>query len=213
MKKTLFVVIAMALVCGLPRAQAQAHESKAAKIPILFESSFTSEATGDNDRALNDVLQILRIDSNHYIANLRAGWLYYLKGRWNDSIKFYKKAVTLKAGSIEPNLGLMLPLMASKNWSRAEKVAQELDKRAPGNYLVGSRLAFIYFSQGKYSQAEKKYKEVLDAYPSEIEMVLGLGWTYLKQGRSGLARNMFTQVLTIRRQNLNARAGLEALGK
>lgn len=210
MKKIIFAVIATAIFCGLPRAHA---EGKADKIPILFESSFTNEATGDHDRALNDVLQILRIDAGHYIANLRAGWLYYLKGRWNDSIKFYKKAASLKPQAIEPKLGLMLPLMASKNWSQAEKVGKELDSQAPGNYLVGSRLAFIYFSQGKYSQAEKAYKEVLKAYPSEIEMLLGLGWTYLKQGRKDLARQIFFEVLTIRRQNLNARAGLEALGK
>lgn len=188
-----------------------AADSSETKIAALFESSFAHEATGNIKNALNDTLNILRMNASHYIANYRVAWLYYLQGRYSESIQFYKKACSIKPNAIEPELALLLPLMASRRWSEAEKLALQVLKKAPANYLGGSRLAYIYFSQGKYKLALAQYKEVLDNYPSEIEMMLGLGWTYLKIGQKAEARKMFLRVLSIRRQNVNARAGLEAL--
>ncbi|MCU0661032.1 MAG: tetratricopeptide repeat protein [Myxococcota bacterium] len=186
-------------------------ESDSEKIAVLFESSFTYEAKGNIDHALNDVLQILRIDPKSYIANYRAGWLYFLKGRYADSLAFYKKSAQFSPKAIEAKVAMMQPLMAQSRWGEAEGVGKEVLSKAPGNYLACSRLAFVYFSQGKYAEAEKQYKATLEAFPSEIDMMLGLGWTYVKLGRKAEARKMFEGVLTIRRQNLNARAGLEAL--
>ena len=211
MKKTsAFVAAILCALLGIGNA-ASAAESKSEKTPELFETSFAYEATGNLDKSLNAVLQILRLDTGHYLGNLRAGWLNYRKGRYDESIKFYRKAISLKAKAIEPKLGMMLPMMAARRWSDAEVLAKEVLGVAPNNYLAGSRLAFIYFSLGKYRQAEKQYKRVLEAFPSEIDMMLGLGWTYVKQGRKKEAEEIFKEVLTIRRQNLNARAGLEAL--
>ncbi|MBW2700424.1 MAG: tetratricopeptide repeat protein [Deltaproteobacteria bacterium] len=192
---------------GAKSSFAQAEDG----IPELFESSFAYEATGNMDRALNDVLQVLRKDTGNYIATLRTAWLYYRKARHDESITYYKKASTMRPKAIEPKLGLMLPLMAARQWAVAEKLGEELCLLAPHHYLAGSRLAFIYFSQGKYAKALKQYQQVLDAYPSELEMMLGQGWTYLRMGRKAEAKKMFDQVLRIRRSNLNARSGLEVL--
>lgn len=202
--------ILLATALGLVASSAGA-ETDADKAAALFESSFAYEATGNTDRALNDVLQILRLNPKSYVANYRAGWLYYLKGRYADSLSFYEKAARLMPVALEPKVAMMQPLMAQYRWAEAATMGQAVLAKAPGNYLAGSRLAFIYFSQKKYGEAEKQYKLVLDAFPSEIDMMLGLGWTYVKLGRKSEARKMFEAVLGIRRQNLNARAGLEAL--
>lgn len=188
-----------------------ARADGAGTIPELFESSFANEATGDLDRALNDVLNILRVDDGHYLGNLRAGWLYYSKGRYDDAVRFYDKAGKGVPKAIEPRLGQMLPLMAAKRWKEAEALGLAVLRRAPHNYLASSRLAYITFSLGRYKDAETYYRAVLDDYPSDTEMMLGLGWTYLRQGRKAEARAMFEAVLSIRRQNVNARAGLDSL--
>lgn len=198
------------LACVLASSSVKA-ESDTEKVAALFETSFTYEATGNTDRALNDVLQILRIQPKNYVANYRAGWLYYSKGRYGDSLSFYGKATKLASKSIEAKVAMMQPLMAQERWSEAETIGKEVLSKAPGNYLASSRLAFVYFSRGKYAEAEKQYKATLDAFPSELDMMLGLGWTYVKLGRKAEARRMFEEVLSIRRKNLNARAGLEAL--
>lgn len=188
-----------------------ASAADASAIPELFESSFNNESQGEIGRALNDVLEILRISPDHYIGNLRAGWLYYLKGRYVDAITFYRKSAKLAPKAIEPKLGLMLPLMAAKRWEESEKVGKAVQKRAPENYQASSRLAFIAFSVGDYKLAETRYRGVLANYPSDIEMKLGLAWTLARQARKAEARAVFDEVLMIRQSNLSARAGLESL--
>lgn len=202
-------VIAMGLSAWAPPARA----GEASKIPALFESSFAYEATGDYDRALNDTLQILRQAPDHYLGNLRAGWLYYLKGRYADATKRYGKAQALAPKAMEPKLGAMLPLMAAKRWAEAERLGRAVLKRAPHNYTAASRLAFIAFSLGRYKEAEQRYRAVLEDFPSDTEMMLGLGWTYVRQGRAAEARTMFQRVLEVHRKNVNAQAGLDAVSK
>ncbi len=178
---------------------------------LLFESSFSQESTGNLDRALSEVLNVLKLYPAHYIANYRAAWLYYLKGMYEESIAHYEKAVALAPDALEPRLALMLPLMAANKWEAAEALGAEILEQVPNNFLAGSRLAFIYYSQGKYKKAARMYETVWKNFPSEIEMILGLGWTYLKQGRQEEARSMFEKVLAIRRHNLSALSGLEQL--
>ena len=203
----LLTALSFSLVLLAPLAPARADNDRVAE---LFESSFAHEATGDVGRALNDVLLILRLDAAHYIGTLRAGWLYYSKGRYSDAVKMYDKASELAPKAIEPRLGVMLPLMAAKKWDRAEQVGTAILKGAPRNYLALSRLAYVAFSQGRYKIAAERYQAVLADHPSDLEMMLGLGWTFLKQGRKAEARKMFEMVLSIRRQNVNAKAGLQA---
>lgn len=202
------IAAALLLVMAMARpALAEGTED----IPELFASSFAYETTGDLDRALNDVLRIVRIEPSHYVATLRAGWLYYLKGRYGDAVELYQKAVKLAPDATEPKLGLMLPLMAAGRWGEAEKVGEQVLVRAPRNYLAASRQAYIAFSQGRWKIAEQRYQEVLDDYPGDLEMMLGLGWTWAKQGRAAEAKAMFKKVLTIRKENVNARTGLDGL--
>ncbi len=203
----LILALSLVLVASTTATARAAGED----IPELFESSFANEATGNTDKALNDVLKILRLDDRSYVANLRAGWLYYFKGRYLDSVTFYERAEELAPGALEPRLGLMLPLMAAARWKKAETLARAILKKAPHDYLATSRLAFVLYSQGRYKEAETQYRKVLANYPSDVDMMLGLGWTYVKQGRTADARGVFEKVLTIKRENVNARAGLQAL--
>lgn len=208
LRRFALAVLVLSAAVSLSPGAAQANDQK---IAALFEASFADEVKGTLDSSINAVLNILRLEPNSYIANYRAGWLYYIRGKYDQSIKFYQRAASLQPGALEARLALMLPMMASKYWPQAEALGKELLVLAPMNYLAGSRLAYIYFSQGKYAAAEAQYKKVLSAFPSELEMMLGLGWTYLKQGRKREAKRMFEQVLRVRRHNLNAKAGLESL--
>jgi tetratricopeptide (TPR) repeat protein len=181
------------------------------KIPEFFDTSFKYESSGNYAAALNSVLIILRIDHRNYIAMLRAGWLSYLKGDYKNSIDYYRKAVLLEPEAVEPRLGLMLPLMASKEWNAADAVALKILKVDGKNYLATSRLAYILFSQGRYGEAEKQYREIIARYPGDIEMKIGLGWTYLRMGNKEKAAGIFRDVLTVRKNNTSAQHGMELI--
>lgn len=201
------IIALCAVVFFAIKAEAGDDESK---IPALFQASYDAETAGNIEQSLNLVLRILRIDSNNYVAAYRAAWLYYLKGAYEDSIQFYERSSSLAPGSIESDLAMLLPLTASKQWQRAEKVGLKILKSCESNYLARSRLAYVYFLAGKLKEAEVQYRRTLTLYPSDVEMMLGLAWTQLKQGNAKESARLFEQVLSISPGNLNARSGLAA---
>lgn len=203
-------ILLMLTVSIAPSGHAQDPASADARVAELFESSFSHEATGNNQKALADMQEAVRLAPQHYLANLRVGWLAYAKQHYDESIAAYNKAAELAPRALEPQLGVMLPLMAAKRWATAEKLGRTILAVAPRNYLASSRLAFIAFSQGKFKDSEQLYRQVLDDYPGDLEMLLGLGWAQLRQGKKDDAKASFRQVLGVSRQNASAKAGLEA---
>ncbi len=207
--KTLAAAVgALIVLIAMPSAFA---DQKTDRMADLFESSIAQESSGNIDRALDETLDILKLEPKHYLANYRAAWLYYYKGNYAKSVVYYENAAEIQPDSLEAKLGLLLPLMAEKKWTRAQSLAEKLYAQAPYNYYAGSRLAYIYYSHGKYDLAAGQYKKVLKAFPSETDMTLGLGWTYLKLGKKELARNAFAEVLLIKKNNLSAKTGMESL--
>ncbi len=188
-------------------ATAQSSTSK------LYDASFQAETNGDYASALNRVLEIIRSDTKNYTATLRAGWLFYMNKQYKSSIKYYKKAGRLQPKAIEPLLGMSLPLMALKEWKSAEIITKKIIKKDPCNYLAVSRLALVLYYEGKYGEAKSNYLKLLQLYPGDIEMKLGLAWTYVKMGQKSRASTLFNRVLTVRKSNLSALAGIDAVRK
>lgn len=208
-----FQSILLLVICFAVFPLTGAGAAEANDISGHFEKSFDSEYQGDNSSALKEVLKILRLDGGNYTATLRAGWLSYQLGSHEDAIEHYRKAVSLAPYAVEPRLGLLLPLMALKRWERAEAVAHEALRLDETNFTVNSRLAYIFFSRGKYGLAARHYKKVLKLYPSDVEMQLGLAWTYVRMGKKRAARRLFGEILQVRRSNSSAQEGMEAVRK
>jgi Tfp pilus assembly protein PilF len=206
LRVTAFLVSFSLVICSTGLVGAKGKD----KIPEYFEKSFQYERRGEMTPALNEVRKILAIEPNNYTATLRAGWLWYLQRRHKDSITYYRRAISLAPEAIEPQLGLMLPLMGSHQWKEAEEVARKILKHDPMNYYANSRLAFILFSRSKYDQALEEYVQVLKGHPSDAEMQLGLGWTYYRKGRGHwkTAQEWFAKVLSVKPANASARQGM-----
>ncbi len=207
-QRRILLVLCVAFSWGVGLAPAAAADP----VGERFEASFIAEGRGDFAKALNEVLEILRKDPSDYVATLRAGWLYHLKGQAEDAIVTYRKAMALQPVAVEAKLGLMLPLMAMGRWKETADVCAQVLKTAPGDYTALSRLAYAQYNLGLFAEAARSYEQVLALYPSDIEMMLGLGWAQVKLGQRDKARLTFGRVLQIRRGNLRAQAGLEACG-
>lgn len=206
----LVVTLAAALVVA---ASVGALATDAADAASLFAASLRQEQQGQPQAALAPIKTLLARDQGHYLATLRAGWLSYSAGLYDDAVRYYRQAASLEPRALEPRLGLMLPLMALGRWRDAEVVGKAIVTEDGRSYLARSRLSFIYFSQGRYALAESVYRAVLDDYPSDADMRLGLGWTHVRQNRGRDAEKAFRQVLEVQPENASARQGLTALTK
>jgi tetratricopeptide (TPR) repeat protein len=106
-----------------------------------------------------------------YTVNLRLGWLYYLNGRYANSISHYQTAQMAQPGSLEPLLGMLLPLMAQTDYQRAEQVANQLLQTDPGNYYGNLRLIKILRHAGKLEQALANCMRMRAHYPTDIRFL------------------------------------------
>jgi tetratricopeptide (TPR) repeat protein len=211
MKRTLLSAIIMsALSLILPMKTGLADNGKTAD---YFDESFKYETARNYDAALNGVLKILRMDQKNYVAALRLGWLYYLKGDFSAAEKSYKKVIAIAPQAIEAKLGLMLPLMAAKRWAETETVARQVLQVDDMNYTAASRLAYALYMQAKYADAMFYYKKVLTWYPSDMNIKLGLAWAYHMMGRKDEAVRQFKEVLEVYKNHQGALYGLSVTGK
>ena len=181
--------------------------------PALFQESYDREATGRMEDALAALDRLSEAKRGGYVAVLRRGWLLYKMGRNTESIEVYEKATALDPQAIEARLGLLLPLMAERRWPAAEKVARDVLKADPANYLATLRLAFIQYNQERYGESKTLYKKLLASYPSDVEVRAGLGWALVKLGKKTEATSAFREVLEVSPKNVLSQQGLAALSK
>jgi tetratricopeptide (TPR) repeat protein len=204
--KFAFPVLALFLA-GLPAA----HAANPAQDPIIFQSSYDQEAMGHNQEALATLDQLSPEKNASYVTFLRKGWLHHRLGKYAAATLAYTKAIALAPKAIEPRLGILLPLLAEKRWSIAQKHARDILKVDPENYLATLRLAFALYSEGKFGESRGLYQKIVDNYPGDLEARAGLGWALLKLGKSKEAATVFKTVLDFSPKNTLAQQGLAAL--
>lgn len=197
-------------VVAVLAASWQAHGENAGgqSISEIYQSSYELEAKNDNSGALLKAREILRREPDDYVAQLRVGWLLYVNKRYQDSAEAYRTAVKLAPRAVEPKLGLMLPLMATRRHQEALKVSSSILTIDPGNFLARSRKAYLLYQLGRYAKAEREYREVLALYPANVEMMAGLGWALVKQGKRTDARDVFAGLLRVAPQHSSGKAGM-----
>jgi len=203
-----FVIPALALWLASAPAVFAASPAQDAS---LFQASYDQEAMGRTQEALATLDQLSPDKNASYVALLRRGWLQHRLGKNADAIGAYTKAIALAPKAIEPRLGILLPLLAEKQWPAAEKQARDILKLDAENYLATLRLAFALYSGGKFGEARTLYQKLVDGYPGDMEARAGLGWALLKLGKTKDAMAVFKTVLDFSPKNVLAQQGLAAL--
>lgn len=175
-----------------------------------FNASINEATKGNYQKAIDVLLNIYKNNENDYLINLRLGYLYYLQKRYDKSIEYYKKAIQLtNEKSIEPFLGLTLPLASQEKWSEVEKAYQKILSIDPNNYTANLRLGQIYFNRKDYSKVENYLKKVYNFYPSDYEANLYLGWTYFYLNKKSDAKFHFVNTLMVSENDKSALEGMK----
>ena len=178
----------------------------------LFQESYDQEAAGKDQEAMAALDKLSPSVGGSYVALLRRGWLQYRLGKHAPAVEEYEKAIAAAPRAVEPRLGILLPLLAEKQWASAEKHARAALKLDPENYLATLRLAFALYNQGKFAESKALYQKVIEGYPSDAEARSGLGWALLKLHKKKEAVVAFRILLEFAPKNVLAQQGLAAAG-
>lgn len=188
-------------------ASSQSNEDKVK----AFNSSIKLESEKNTKKAIETLMKNYESNKGDYLYNLRLGWLYYLNAGYDNSIKYYKAAGSLKPSSVEFMLGITLPLAAKENWDEVKKQYENILKLDPKNYTANLRLGQIYLNSQNYQNAKKYLEVVHNLYPGEYEPNLSLGWTFYYLGNKPKAKELLTNALMLSPDDKLAKEGLNFL--
>ena len=160
-----------------------------------WAESYRLEALTQYENAAKTMDQIIAKNSNNDFAISRRGWLNYLRGAHNDSIRDYERANAINPDSLEAKLGIMLPLIAQQRWREVTSYANKVLKESPWNYYAHIRLMAAEEGERKWQTLASHAIAVSKRFPSDATV-----FVYLARANSWLkndaeARNAYQKVL------------------
>jgi len=160
-----------------------------------WAESYRLEALSQYETATKSIDAVIERKPQHEFAYLRRGWLNYLAGKHNTSIRDYQKAMDLSPKSLEARLGIMLPLIAQQRWREVNSHANKVLEVAPWNYYAHVRLMIAEEGERKWDTLLKHATAVNQRYPSDATVLLYLARANAWQNNDKAARNAYQQVL------------------
>jgi predicted Zn-dependent protease len=195
MKSTLTALIAS---LALFAASANAQQDP-------WQLSYQFETASKYADAISAIDNISANSADAELKSLRRGWLFYLQGNYNDSIREYRLASERNSRSVDARLGITLPLLAQKRWREAEQNARASLELSPNNYTGLLRLAIALEGQRDWANMVKAGTALVTSYPSDAS-----AYVYLARAHAWL--NNRAEAVTAYRAVLSRYPGhLEAL--
>ena len=148
-----------------------------------WQNSYQLEAAGKYSEAMAAIDGVPANGPDAELKILRRGWLNYLPGRFDESIREYRLAIERNPKSIDARLGLTLPLLAAKRWREAEQAAQAALNLAPNNYTAMLRLVIALEAQQDWNIMAKTAASMVAHYPTDAS-----AYVYLARANAWLGK-------------------------
>lgn len=173
-----------------------------------WQESYQFEAKGQYNKAIDAIESVPINGADAELKTLRNGWLYYLLGRYDESIREYRLAIERNGQSMDARLGVILPLLVQKRWREAEQSAQAALDLSPNNYYALLRLAMAREGQQDWVAMAETAEQLVTCYPSDMSAHLYLARAYARLQRRKEAFAAYQAVLVRAPGHLEAKAYL-----
>jgi tetratricopeptide (TPR) repeat protein len=172
----------------------------------LWQKSYQLEAAGKYAEAITTLDPVPVTGPEAELKLLRRGWLFYLPGQFDESIREYRLALERNSKSMDARLGLTLPLLGAKRWREAEQSARSALDLAPNNYLALVRLAVAQEAQRDWPGLHKTAQTLTTHYSSDATAQVYLARALAWLGKSPEAAEAYRAVLTRQPGHAEAKA-------
>jgi tetratricopeptide (TPR) repeat protein len=173
--KHVFLSRSVALLLMLSPLMVQAEDNSA------WSNSYQLEAAAQYAQAITALDGVVLNGADAELKSLRRGWLYYLLGSYNESIREYRYANERNAKSVDARLGIVLPLLAQQRWREAEMYANLALELSPNNYTALLRVTLAQEGLGDWEKMEKSAERMTVAYPTDVS-----AFVYLARAKAWL---------------------------
>lgn len=150
------------------------------------------------DMAISQYQAILARNPRQAGPHVLLGALYKIKRDYKQAEANYRKALVIKADSLQAlnNLAYLLAEDGHKT-DEALSLALKAKSIAPEDPFVRDTLGWIYYKMGLYEDAVRELKVCVDALPGNATANYHLGMAYYKKGNPGEARAHLKKALSL----------------
>lgn len=106
----------------------------------------------------------------------------YASGKYEEAIRSYKKAISIKIDYPEAHLNLGDAYMRSTQFKKAIDAYKQALKYQPDLVLAHNNMGTAYYKLGEHKKAIEAYKEALRLSPRASRTYYNLGATHLERG-------------------------------
>jgi tetratricopeptide (TPR) repeat protein len=207
------LILLLALAGGFVRSQTQAGDAAPAGLAGNWQASVSAENSKDYDAALTQITAWQQAGGNPFLANLRAGWLYYLKKDYAAATKAYTEAERLQPDAVNPLLGLLNVAQAQGKATAINQAVENVLHADPLNYTAQMAGAWQQFTAKNYGQSLAGYRRVLTYYPDDLDAISGEGWSLYYLGDLKGAGADFQILLSVNPSYSYAQQGFDLCAK
>ena len=176
-----------------------------------LSGSIQAETNKKYDDALKEVSAYQKSGGDPFVASLRAGWLFYLKGAYPEAEQSYANANRLHPTAMNALLGLLTVAEAMKDGKRIQRAAEAMLKIEPSNYRANMAIGGSCYASRDYRGAAFAYRRILGFYPDDVDARSGLAWADYFSGDKPDALSQFQKILSIYPDYPHAREGYKLL--
>jgi len=169
-----------------------------------YFKSYDYEQMGKYNEAIKVLSPLYKKYPKGYTLNLRLGWLFYLKKRYTNAVKYYKRATLANMYALDPKLGMISVYLETQKFNEAEMVAQELIKIDFYNYYANLYMVQSLIAQNKLDIATKIINKMLALYPTDIKYLEQLAIVYQIQESKYLSK-LYEDILILDPNNILVR--------
>ena len=159
----------------------------------MWKQSQRLEEKGDYEQAASVIEHAAKTDNEY--AVLRYAYLKYKQGKYNDSIKYYNKAIKLNAKSLDAKLGITLPYIAQGRWRQVKVYTRQVLTKSDWDYTAHERLMMAEDGDKKWHSLGRHSGKLTTIYPTDATTLAYHGRAKARLGNTDIARAEYKKVL------------------
>ena len=133
-------------------------------VQVYIQLAKLYERQRNYDQALACALKVNKLAPNNWHLGNLLGRAYFNKGRYDEAVKTYEKALGQSDRAwVRNNLGLLY--IHQKKWDKAKTELTKAIYLDNKNAVVRNNLGVVYQNLGKLDQARRQYKTAVELKP------------------------------------------------
>ena len=162
-----------------------------------YEKSFNYEAKEKYEKAIKALQDVYNSYPQTYTVNYRLGWLYYLNGKYANSLEHLETALTANTYSVEVMNTINLVYVAQEDWVKSEEQSVKILKIDYYNFYANYYYSMALKMQGKYGLAVKVNRKMLEIFPSSVTFLQELAENLFLNNETAESKTVFESILIL----------------